>query len=120
MSKFSYKSKAKKKFATCLTTLRLLSSFRVILFVAPGVMTTALLTGTDSLFGNHTLSLGRGRIVKRIFTISTAQKYSVPLSFPVLLLYGMGGAVFCVKMWGLFCKCNCGEQSHGFFFLKMR
>lgn len=116
ISKFSYKSKPKKKFATCLTTLRLLSSFRVILFIAPDVMTTVLLTHTDFLFGNHTLLLGRGRIFKRIFTISTAQKYSVPLSFPVLLLYGMGGAVFCIKMWGLFCKCNCGEQSHGFFF----
>ena len=114
-SNFSYKSKPKKKFATCLTTLRLLSSFRVILFIAPDVMTTVLLTHTDFLFGNHTLLLGRGRIFERIFTILTAQKYSVPFSFPVLPLYGMEGAVFCVKMWGLFCKCNCGEQSHVFF-----
>lgn len=51
MSKFLNKSKPKKKFAIFLTTLTLLLSFKVNLFIAPDVMTTFLLTHHDLYLG---------------------------------------------------------------------
>lgn len=52
MSKLLNKSKPKKKFAIFLTTLTLLLSFKVNLFIAPDVMTTFLLTHNDLYLGS--------------------------------------------------------------------
>lgn len=117
MNKFSYKSKPKKKFATCLTTLRLLSSFRVILFIALDVMTTVLLTHTDSYLGTILFYQDEGEYLKGF---SQFQQ-------PKNILYSSLFLFYCSMEWkGQFSVLKCGdyfvnvtvENSHMVFFLK--